>query len=170
MGHTHIQSDLTAEQLRELLDYDPSTGRFSWLRPASSRLKPGDAAGYINTKGYAKIRVGYAKYSAHRLAWLYAYGSWPDGEIDHINGNRSDNRLENLRDASHAENTRNRHRRIFRDLPRGVKKSSGSRYRATIVVDGIERHLGVFPNVATAAAAYADASIKFHGDFGNAHG
>jgi len=98
---------ITQNELKQQLSYNPETGLFTRITKNKGRGKVGDVAGG-DDKGYVAIRVYSKRYSAHRLAWLYVYGSFPKGEIDHINGIRSDNRIDNLRDVSHKNNTRNR--------------------------------------------------------------
>lgn len=99
--------ELTAERLRELLSYDPETGIFR--RVATRRqVKSGDIAGSDDGKGYWRIRVNGEKHRAHRLAWLYVNGAWPIDQLDHINGDKLDNRICNLREATNSENQQNR--------------------------------------------------------------
>ena len=100
-------SALTAEYLRSILHYDPETGIFTWKVSTSRRVKAGDAAGCQDGQGYRQIKVQSRLYQAHRLAWLYVYGEWPKLNIDHINRNRSDNRISNLRDVSQKQNGQN---------------------------------------------------------------
>ena len=85
------KTDLTAERLREVLHYNPETGVFTRLK-TEKNWRSGDIAGGFRA-GYIQIRVDGAKYSAHRLAWLYAYGVNPIDEIDHIDGNKSNNSI-----------------------------------------------------------------------------
>jgi hypothetical protein len=100
--------ELTAARLRELLHYDPETGAWTRLVSTSNhRARVGDNAGGV-TGTYVKIRVDVRQYPAHRLAWLYMTGAWPKHEIDHINGDRLDNRWCNLRPANDAEQARNK--------------------------------------------------------------
>src|SRR5687768_770720 len=96
---------LTAEKLRELMDYNPDTGVFLY-RKRRGRRSAGLEAGSI-VKGYRLISLG-KQYSAHRLAWLYVYGEWPAGDLDHINCVRDDNRIANLREATDSQNNANR--------------------------------------------------------------
>ena len=105
-------SNLTKQYLRSVLDYDPITGVFTWCSRSSTKIKIGDKAGYINNLyGYRLIRVDGIKYGAHRLAWLYVHGSFPENEIDHINGIRDDNRIVNLRAVDRQTNARNMKKR-----------------------------------------------------------
>ncbi len=103
-------SALTRERLKELLDYDPATGIFVWkVDRGNNRVKVGSAAGGggDDGRGYNRIMIDGKSYRSHRLAWLDVYGSFPPDMIDHINGIRDDNRIENLRAVSNQENSRN---------------------------------------------------------------
>lgn len=99
---------LTQERLKGLLKYDMHTGVFSWLVGLARRVKIGDTAGYLDKRGYTRIKIDGKNYLSHRLVWLYHYGIFPAGQIDHINGKRSDNKLNNIRDCTAHENMRNR--------------------------------------------------------------
>lgn len=104
------QINLDWYQLKSILDYNPNTGIFKWKISNSNRIKPGDIAGIL-TQGYCKIGINGKLYLAHHLAWFYVYGYFPENEIDHINRNGTDNRIENLREVSricNARNTKNR--------------------------------------------------------------
>lgn len=90
---------LTAERLREVLEYDPAIGVFRWLIKPCGQISIGDIAGCRHGEGYVQIRVIGRIYLAHRLAWLYMTGEWPISLIDHRNLDRSDNRWSNLREA-----------------------------------------------------------------------
>jgi len=91
-------------RLREVLHYDPNTGIFKWLISTSNRVHIGDAAGSVNAQGYREIMFDGGRYSAHRLAWFYQTGVWPNGEIDHSNLDKTEHRWINLRYATHAQN------------------------------------------------------------------
>ena len=97
---------LTKERLDELLDYDPDTGEFRW-RVSRGPRKAGAVAGGPHQTGYAVIRIDSVQYLTHRLAWLTTYGEFPPEQTDHINHDRSDNRISNLRAVSNAENALN---------------------------------------------------------------
>ena len=90
---------LTQDGLRQLLNYDPDMGAFTW-RQGRGPVRAGGVAGCLTRKGYRRIQIDGQNYMAHRLAWLYMYGSWPPEQIDHINEIKSDNRLDNLRLAN----------------------------------------------------------------------
>jgi hypothetical protein len=157
---------LTAERLRELLDYDPETGVFRW-RETRGRARNGERAGSDNGAGYLVVEIGGRGYRAHRLAWLYVHGAWPPGKLDHDSNVRSDNRIANLRLATHAQNARNRKRR--RDNETGFKgvhlRKDTGRYRATITLSGCDIALGNFDSADEAASAYASAASRLFGEF-----
>jgi hypothetical protein len=110
---------VSAERLKEVLSYNAESGSFRW-RCAKGRVGAGQIAGAIDAYGYRVIRVDGRLYKAHRLAWLYAYGGWPCGLLDHINRMPGDNRLCNLREATQSENMHNANRRSKSGVP-GVR-------------------------------------------------
>lgn len=165
-------TNLTHGYLKECLDYDPETGVFTW-REREDRSSQwngrfaGKVAGYCGAKGYWKIRINDRARNAHRLVWLYMTGQFPHDQVDHINMDRADNRWCNLREATNAENNRNR--RISptnRSGRKGVDwhRSSG-KFRAQIKVDGKKIHIGIFDKIDDAASAYAAAAERYHGEF-----
>ena len=159
---------LTAEELREHLDYDPETGVFTRRTTISNCVQIGYVAGGKSTNGYIRLRVLNKKYSAHRLAWLYVYGSWPSKHLDHINGIRDDNRVANLREATPSENSRNmKKRRSARCKLKGVRVYKG-RFLAQICVRGKNVHLGCYDTEEEAHAAYLAAAKKEFGAFARA--
>lgn len=157
--------ELSADVLRDLLRYEPETGLFYWSRPpkAHPRLKE-YAAGGIST-GYVMIKMFEKKYKAHRLAWLYVYGEWPDGDIDHINGCPIDNRIANLRIATNPENQANRRRNSGKATPKGVRLMPNGRFQARITHKQQQIHLGTYESVIEANAAYIAASKKLYGQY-----
>jgi hypothetical protein len=101
--------NLTVDELHQKLDYDPSTGMFQWRNVTRKRCHSvGWFKGSRNKKGYLNIKIGRVLFQAHRLAWLHVHGNWPQFVIDHINRDKSDNRIENLRDVTVKENLANR--------------------------------------------------------------
>lgn len=157
-------SELTAERLRELLDYDPKTGNFTWLCSRGTRIK-GEIAGSRNPEGYIQIRADRGTYRAHRLAWLITHGVWPTNEIDHINGDRSDNRLENLRDVSRTTNSQNM--RVAGSCSiSGIMGAhwdeTSNKFRARIRVAGKMIYLGRYTTPEEAHQAYVTAKRKLH--------
>lgn len=101
-----LQYDLTVDALKSQYAYDKRKGTFI-RRETIKRHKSGEVAGWLDTRGYRRIKIAGTTYYAHRLAWLYTYGEWP-GEIDHKNQKKADNRITNLRDATHSQNQRNK--------------------------------------------------------------
>lgn len=110
MSFIQLTDHLTQAYLKERLEYNPETGLWKWrLGYTGNGKKQEWFLGAVSSRSrYASIKVSYIQYQAHRLAWLYIYGKWPDGEIDHINGDRKDNRIANLRDVDHPTNMRAR--------------------------------------------------------------
>ncbi len=98
---------ITRERLIEVLEYSPDTGVFKWRRQLSARMRVGSVAGSRNQLGYVQIKIDGGYYSASRLAWLYVHGTWPKLELDHIDRDRSNNRMANLRDVSRKQNMEN---------------------------------------------------------------
>jgi len=99
---------VTQEKIRELFNYCPDSGIFTWAVSTCNRVKVGDVAGTKTTNGYMQVMVGGQRYYVHRLIWLYHYKEWPKNQIDHIDGSPDNNRINNLRDVTNEENTRNR--------------------------------------------------------------
>lgn len=160
---------VTAAQVRERLNYDPQTGVFSWrVKPRSA--KHGEAPGGYDRHGYLMISIGYRKYFAHRLAWLYVTGEWPREEIDHINGRTGDNRFDNLREATRRQDLMNT--RPHKGNRSGIKGVSWypqtSRWHARIQFKGKQRSLGYYHSRDDAAAAYAEAAKMTFGEFAKA--
>lgn len=163
---------LTAEEVRSLLDYDPVTGEFTWkwrndYLPQWNARYAGRRAGSLTRDGYCSIRLGGHHHKAHRLAWLHFYGELPSAQIDHINGERSDNRIANLRLATQIQNSANAGiRRANKSGFKGVSWDRGRRkFRAQIRNGITNTHLGRFDTPEEAHAAYVAAALKMHGDF-----
>jgi hypothetical protein len=161
---------LTAEALRELLDYNPLTGIFIHrkLRPG---IYVGDLCGWRDDLGYIHIRIGVGKlYLAHRLAWLYVHGEWPKSELDHVNGDPSDNRIANLREAEHSQNMWNmvapKHNTSGR---KGVSwDNSRKQWRVTIRFNGTWKQIARVADFNTAVRLREEAEQKYHGEFARA--
>lgn len=155
---------LTASRLREVLNYDPRTGMFTWLIDKGSRVKVGDVAGCKNKKGYVKVVIDQKQYTSHRLAFLWMTGEFPPHQVDHKNGVHDDNRWLNLREATGLENQQNH--KINRNNTSGylgVTRDTGNDcWRAQIAVNGINKYLGLFDTPQAAHAEYLAAKAKLH--------
>lgn len=160
-------STMTASELRELLRYDPETGEFVWLQDRGRNPRSGRRAGAVTSENRIIIRVNYRIYFAHRLAWLYMTGEWPERLVDHIDGNPSNNRWRNLRAATPAQNAMNSRRK-----PNKVSGIVGVHFfkqygmwRSCISANGQTRFLGYFREIEDARAAYEAARRDLHGEF-----
>lgn len=162
-------ADLTAQRAAELINFDPETGAFRW-KPRAGRggswCNVDREAGSVSKQtGYRTIRLGKKLYQAHRIAWLLVNGEWPALDIDHINGDRLDNRIANLRVVPNAINRQNM-RRARSDSQTGMMgvtqdKRRGN-YFARVRLNGKTHHLGSFPNAQDAHAAYLNAKRRLH--------
>lgn len=178
MAKPRLDDQLTADQLRALLDYSPELGMFFWRRREPLRQYDktwntryaGSPAGTPTVpKGYIQILVNRRLYLAHRLAFLWMTDKWPQHEIDHRDGDRANNRWKNLRIATSSQNSMNSVRRS--DNTSGYRGVVFDRRRnhwvAEILADGSRHYLGSFPTAEAAAAAYAEAAVRIHGKFAN---
>lgn len=155
--------ELTHQRLKEALSYDPESGHFFWLNPASNRVKRGDCAGTLGLNGYIYISIDGKRYLAHRLAMFYVEECMPADMVDHINGISTDNRACNLRHASITVNNENRHGAQSNNKlgVLGVSPSRG-RFKAQIQVSGKNFNLGRFSTIGGAQAAYLEARRALH--------
>lgn len=153
---------ITAERLREVVVYDPATGVFTWVITRSSRARAGDIAGAMTQHGYLTVCIDYGRYYLHRLAWLWAYGAWPSKNIDHIDGDRTNNSLSNLRDVSQMINAQNtKHARNASGLM-GVYMASANCWVASLCVNRKKVHIGCFRTPELAHKAYLEAKRRLH--------
>lgn len=161
---------ITQEYIKEILEYNRETGQFSWLIPVKKKSKDGYAGKVERVSGYRRIGINGKYYAAHRLAWLYIYGDWPDGVIDHLNQDKLDNRIENLRSVTVAQNGRNC--KMAKNNTSGITgvdwhRSSG-KWRVRACQDSRRTNLGFYDNIFDAAAAAISArnSMDFHENHG----
>lgn len=154
---------ISQEEIRNLLDYNPDTGLFFWKRNRG-KILAGTKAGHPNSMGHLEIKINYKAYLAHRLAWLYIYGHFPEGDIDHANRVRNDNRLSNLRLATRSQNIANSRRKLGASGYRGVH-AHGPSWRAMIKKNGKLMVLGTYKTPEAAYEAYCKASKKLFGEF-----
>lgn len=160
---------ITQDRLKEALRYDHETGLFTW-RVTQAGRKIGSIAGTKDNHGYTLIQIDKVRYAAHRLVWLYLFGKWPDSEIDHINHNKMDNRIVNLRPVTKAENRKN--------MPLQKNNKSGiagvhfdvnrKKWMTYIKVKGQRKALGRFEDFfdAICTRKTAEAKYGFHENHG----
>lgn len=149
------------------LSYDPVTGEFRWRTARKNGRGIGTPAGCLHRSGYMLISVARIKFPSQRLAWLFHTGEWPKEHIDHINLKKSDNRICNLREATHSQNGFNNPKPPCNTSGfKGVSWYSRSqKYRAQITARGKRYCLGLFDDPALAHEAYKAASTLLHGEF-----
>jgi hypothetical protein len=145
---------ITQKELKELLQYNENTGIFTWLCDKGTNKVKNKIAGSIHSGGYLTIRINRKRYLAHRLAWLYIYGEWPKNQIDHINGIRDDNRIENLRNVTTRENQQNRKEHRNGKLVGCNFHKPAKKWRAHIQINGKQIYLGLYNTEQDAHEAY----------------
>jgi HNH endonuclease/AP2 domain len=155
---------MDAEYLRGLFDVD-AKGQLIRKHTRSPNAMQGSVAGHVDTTfGYRRVSIDRKMYLAHRLVWLWHYGEWPEFELDHINGFKDDNRIENLRPATHAENQQNKtkqsnNRSGFLGVCWNKQKQL---WEAFICVEGKKKWLGTFSSAEAASEAYKSAKKAIH--------
>jgi hypothetical protein len=156
---------LTHDRLLYLLTYDPVTGLFRWRNSTSSKTTVGKIAGTTTKRGYVAICLDYKLYYAHRLAWFYVHGVWPKDEIDHKDRCKSNNWLDNLREAHGTQNQANRNAQARNATGyKGVTLHKG-RYMARMAYRGKQMYLGRYDTPEEAAAARSMLAVKLAGEF-----
>lgn len=159
---TPVTSNLTPERLRYLLSYNPETGVLIWIG-GKRKKRIGTTAGGPGQGGYLRLMVDGQRYMLHRLAWLHVTGKWPVNEIDHISGDKKDNRFKNLREATREINTQNM-RTPRKDNKCGFLGVSFNRDRflASIEYNKQRVYLGSYKKPELAHAAYLTAKRELH--------
>ena len=157
---------ITQEYLKEILIYNKEAGIFTWKVNHTRKSRIGDIAGTLN-KNYIEIQINKKKYRAHRLAWLYEYGSFPKHNIDHIDGNPSNNKISNLREANQSQNGMNK--KLHKNNNSGIKgvgwHKASKKWRARITINRIQHNLGLFDDKELAELVVMEARNKYHGKF-----
>jgi len=152
---------LTQARLKELLAYDKNTGVFTWLHRRGGKATVGRPAGARDFYGYVVIRLDGVLYKAHRLAWLYEHGDWPEQNLDHINQDKNDNRLKNLRLANQSLNMHNARRKVTKSGIVGVTwDAARKKWCARIKIDYAGIFLGRFDRKQDAIKARETAHKK----------
>lgn len=183
MSNRREIKDIPYDLAISTFDYNPVTGLFMWksrditgfhneqsFKAWHTKFAHKPAFTNINPKGYNQAKIWGNRYLAHRVAWVMHYGKQPKFWLDHINGNRSDNRIENLREVNATENGLNRpENKNNRTGLKGVTLDSvTNRYSARIRLGDNKYYLGMFATAELAHAAYVEKMNEIHGDFGRA--
>ncbi|MDO8972095.1 MAG: HNH endonuclease signature motif containing protein [Saprospiraceae bacterium] len=152
---------LSQTRLHELFTYED--GELIW-QISKGNAKAGKTAGCLNGAGYSQIQIDGQSYLTHRVVWMYIHGAWPTDQIDHINGIKTDNRINNLRECSPGENQQNR-----TPNKNSTSKFAGvswfaktKKWQARIGIQGKQKHIGYFTNELDAAFAYLEAKLQHH--------
>ena len=155
------------DRIRQLLDYDPDTGFFTWKIFRRWSAPVGGKAGHLNSKGYMKITIDSIEYQAHRIAWKYMTGEDPIYQIDHIDGVKLNNRFSNLRQATNEENQKNIGKQKNNTSgQKGVTYTKKKKkWMARIGVKYKRIFIGEFEKFEDAVSAYKVAAKKYHGDY-----
>ena len=155
---------VTAEYIRQVLHYDPQTGEFVWIQHSWRPDLIGKKAGSGQSAGYWAIAIHNRKILAHRLAWLYMTGGWPEKHIDHIDGNKRNNRFDNLRDVSRFANLQNMRNATKANACGylGVCRH-GNKWIMQIMANGVRHRQGGFSTPEEAHQAYLEMKRKLHG-------
>lgn len=159
---------ITLQELQKQLYYDTKTGNFTWIL-AKHGVKKDSIAGHITKEGYKSLTINYKKYLIHRLVWFYVNKKWPTEFIDHINGNKLDNRIENLREATNSQNNFNA--KLSKKNTSGCKgivfNKNRKKWQAQIGFNNKYIYLGLFENFELAKQAINDARKKYHDQYAN---
>lgn len=163
-----MTEELTQDRLKEVLHYDSETGVFTWTSRVGSKVVVGAEAGTTKTENgltYVGIGLDYKMYKAHRLVWLYVNGSWPEGGLDHIDGDGANNRIENLRPCNQTQNMQNvrAHKGSASGLLGVSWESRTKKWRAQIKAGDYHKRLGRFDDKIQAHQAYLVAKAQLHG-------
>jgi hypothetical protein len=161
------------EYIRENIRYDPETGLLWWTKQGGPRRRTDKPVGCFDTMSYLSFHTCnmsvQKRFQCHRVAWFLHWGEWPSRHIDHINNDRSDNRIANLRLASSSENGMNMlKRKGCTSQYKGVSWcAQPKKWRSKIMKDGVQKHLGYYDNEEEAARAYDKAAKEIFGEYAN---
>jgi hypothetical protein len=158
----------TVEMMQEMISYNKETGKLTWKKkPKSSKIEIGDECGRLRKDGYREICLNKQHIKSHRAAWAIHHGVLPDGEIDHKDGDKTNNSIDNLRIATKQQNSFNKPKPSHNTSGyRGVAKY-GNKWMARIKIKGVTEYLGTYEKIEDAAKAYAKRAKEIHGEFFN---
>lgn len=163
---------ITQAELHQLVSYDPDSGEMFWKSPMG-KVKAGKKISCKDSRGYVVVRLNGTLYRVHRLAWVYINGDHDFQLIDHINGIKSDNRIENLRACSYLENARNLAKRKSNKTGfKGVSwNAEKAKFKAVTSINGKQKFLGYFDDAIEASNAYINFTKNNFGEFfrGDSH-
>ena len=162
-SHSYLKP-FTRSYLEQFLRYDPETGLLTWVSAGAHRRRE---AGWVTEKGYLRVTLHGTHYRATHLIWLLMTGEWPTAQVDHIDNNKTNNRWENLREATNSQNNMNKG--VRSDNTSGYKgvywDSWKHKWRAEIYVNRKKIYLGAYIEIEDAIKAYEEAALKHHGEF-----
>lgn len=153
---------LDCSRVRELFDYNEDTGLLQWKVPTSNRVNVGDYVTSTHSARYIQVGVDGARRLAHHVIWVFVYGEMPKGDVDHINRNRADNRLSNLRCIDRSENLLNAEHKSQFGHP-GVISTPSGRFSVGIHIKRVRTYVGTYSTIDEAAAAYATRHVQLYG-------
>lgn len=155
------------DSIEKFISYNNETGIFSIIKKTGPRSSLGPLQVSTDSRGYQQVQYMGKAFLAHRLAWYFTHGKWPENEIDHINGVKTDNRIANLREATRSQNIKNRgpHKNIISGLKGVYFNKARNKYQAAIWIDGKRKALGVFEDKYEAFEVYKKAARERDGDF-----
>lgn len=160
---------ITYERLLEIIDYDSLTGIFTRKVKVGRNCRLDKPLGRLNTRGYLDCKIESKIYSLHRLAWFYVTKNWPIDQIDHINCIKTDNRFENLREATRSQNMCNKNK--MKHNKSGYKgvywDKQSSKWKAQITINKVQKCIGSFDDPLEAHNAYCNAAKELHTEFHN---
>jgi hypothetical protein len=160
---------VSAEEVQRLFHYDEATGALSWKVCLSTRAKAGRICSYSDKRGYIYVKIHKRHYMVHRVIWAVYHGAWPTNDIDHINGNPSDNRISNLRPATRSQNLCNK--KLSSRNTSGIKgvnwHKKARKWRGRVILNKRYYNAGYFDDPAEAGRAVQSLREKIHGEFAN---
>lgn len=152
--------------LENYLSYDPNTGDLTWINSPAKRVKVGDKVSHVGSDGYISLQFQGTRYKAHRVAWFLHYGIWPEGDLDHINNDRTDNRICNLRTCTRQDNLRNMSKQPNKTSKfKGVSRRKNGLFESYYSFGNKKHSLGLFSSELEAGLAYNYAAETFFGSF-----